>query len=51
MFLFDNNSKKPNVLYVTVKHNNKHVSGLYGVDVKRNSKSEFEKLKIFGYTN
>lgn len=51
MFLLDNNSKKPNVLYVIVKHNNKPVSGLYGVDVKRNSKSEFEKLKIFGYTN
>ena len=51
MFLLDNNSKKPNVLYVTVKHNNKPGSGLYGVYIKQDSKSEFEKLKIFGYTN
>ena len=51
MFLLDDNSKKPNVLYVTVKHNNKPVSGLYDVDIKRNSKSEFEKLKTLGYIN
>ena len=51
MFLLDDNSKKPNILYVTVKHNNKHVSGLYGVDIKQDSKYGFEKLKIFGYTN
>ncbi len=39
--------KKPNVLCVIVKHNNKPVSGLYSVYIKQDSKSEFEKLKIF----
>lgn len=34
-----------------VKHDNKLVSGLYGVYVKQKSKSEFRKMKIFGYTN
>ena len=51
MFLLDDNSKKPNVLCVIVKHNNKPVSGLYGVYIKQDSKSEFEELKTFGYTN
>lgn len=51
MFLLDDNSKKPNVLCVIVKRNNKPVSGLYGVYIKQDSKSEFEKPKIFGYTN
>ena len=51
IFLLDNNSKKPNVLFDMVKYNNKPVLGLYVVYVKQNSKSEFGKLKIFGCTN
>ena len=51
IFLLGNNSNKPNILCVMVKYNNKLVSGLYGVYVKQKSKSEFEKLKIFEYTN
>lgn len=43
--------RNPMFLCIIVKHNNKPVSGLYGVYIKQDSKYGFEKLKIFGYTN